>query len=100
MPSFVADCPRGHKGNFVTHDGYHHCHCGLHVPEFNLPPAPFSTIDTVDIEAVIKERVDEEVAAQVEDAITDAQSEVETNLIIQLTEQAERLTTVDPEYHP
>lgn len=37
MPSFVAPCPRGHMGSFVTYWGYHVCHCGLHIPEFQVP---------------------------------------------------------------
>ncbi len=110
MPSFVAPCPRGHTGNFVTHDGYHHCFCGLHIPEFKLPPVPFSTIDVIDLQDItmeeqqklndqyIKQEVDEQVAARVEDAITDAVSALEMELTEKVEHLEDRLMIVDPEF--
>ena len=34
MTSFVADCPRGHRGCFVTVGDYYVCFCNLRVPHF------------------------------------------------------------------
>lgn len=100
MPSFVADCPRGHKGNFVTYWGYHHCHCGLQVPVFNVPPVenPFLDLDTGVQEKLMEQYIQEGITERVDDAILMRLQELDVEYEHNLTDLEARLAIIDPEW--
>ena len=53
MASFIAECPTGHKGTFVTNFGWHICHCGFQILEFN----PVSMADITNKKIVLLEKL-------------------------------------------
>ena len=98
MPSFVAPCPRGHMGNFVTVGDYHVCFCQLQVPVFKGPENTFPGTEEQD--RLMEQYIQEGIAERVEDAITDEREKIEQKLIDKVEELSARLLFVDPEYHP
>ncbi len=102
MPSFIAPCPRGHIGNFVTHDGYHHCFCGMHVPVFEVPKLTeldlFLSIQPEDQARLMEQYIQEGIAERVEDAIANAWREIDEESDGLLTRYQDRLRQVDPEW--
>lgn len=100
MPSFVADCPRGHKGNFVTYWGYHHCSCGLQIPVFDVPPVkdPFLNLDTEAQEKLMEQYIQEGIAERIDDAIIMKRQELEVEYEQSLDDLKARLAVIDPEW--
>jgi len=106
MPSFVAPCPRGHMGNFVTHDGYHHCFCNLHIPVFVediegpyvTPKQTFLNMSPKEQEKLMEQYIQEGIAERVQEAITDTEGEIEEEYQQKIDELEDRLMVVDPEF--
>jgi hypothetical protein len=53
MGIFIADCPKGHKGAFVTANGWHTCSCDFQIVEFD----PHKYEDKPDVPTLIKQAI-------------------------------------------
>jgi len=108
MPSFVAPCPRGHTGNFVTVWGYHICFCGLHIPVFvEEIEGPYTNTSTGNPQEITDEpntleemesRIKQGIEDGVDNAINDAWRQEDEHYQERIEELEERLMIVDPEF--
>ena len=95
MSSFIADCPRGHKGNFVTVGDYHVCFCNMRVPVFQTVIDYREKQFDAEYEAQVREK---EIQGRVEERVFETQTAIETQAEARASAYDDRLREVDPEY--